>query len=199
MKKLFAEKSNMIFKLFIYQFAMSLLGLYVSSPFEGGTLILAGIFSVLFFFSLVTYAIIEDGQKDHISASAGRIEGSKFTGFKYALVSYIPAIFFVLLNCALNLFATDGSFGTIKFLIDIIVRFFFMGMYLGINAGLTNYTYDPVLQASVSDAPEWIRYLCDNGITFVIFLVLYPIVSGVAYALAYNGKIHINTQTKKQK
>lgn len=198
MKKLFTKKSGIILKLFIYQFAMSLLGLFVASPFKNGTLILAGIFSTLFYFSLVTYAVIEDGQKDFIAVSSGREQGSVLTGLKYALVSYIPTMFFVILNCILNLFVSNVSFAAVKSLINIVVRFFLMGMYLGIDAGLTNYSYDPVLEKSVSNAPEWVRFLSDNGITFVIFLVLFPIVSGISYALAYKGKIHVNTQSKKK-
>ena len=68
------EKSGMISKLFVYQIAMSLLGVFVVSPFSGYTQIAASVFAFLFYFSLVSYAIIEDGQKDCISYKAGRLE-----------------------------------------------------------------------------------------------------------------------------
>ncbi len=199
MKNLLNEKFGMILKLFVYQFAMSLLGLFVASPFENSSLILAGVFSTLFYFSLVSYAIIEDGQKDGVSAKAGRIQGNKFTGLKYALVSYMPTMIIVLVNCVLRLLTSNTSLLALKNILNIVIRFFLMGMYLGLDAGLTQYNYDPVMQIQVSNAPEWIRFLSDNGITFLIFTIFMPIVVWIIYALAFDGKLHVNTAPKEKK
>lgn len=198
MKKLYEEKSGMIYKLFIYQFAMSLLGLFIASPFKGSTLLIAGIFSMLFYFSLVSYAAVEDGQKDFVSAQAGRLEGSPLTGFKYALFSYIPTIIIAFLNCILHFLIPDALSNTFVSILNLIIRFFLMGMYLGIDSGLTNYTVDTVTNQRISSAPEWIRFLSDNGLIFLICLILMPVVCGIAYSLAYKGKIHINTVKKKK-
>ena len=73
-----------------------------------------------------------------------------------------------------------------------------MGSYLGIDVGLTGYTYDAETQTMVTDASDIVRFLCDKGILFVLLLFIMPVVCGFAYKLAFDGKISINTQ-KKQK
>ena len=130
------EKSNMIGKLFVYQIAMSLLGLFVVSPFNGSVQIAASVFASLFYFSLVCYAIIEDGQKDFVSHSAGRISGNPLSGLVYALVSYIPTIIIVAIQVILNLATDATALSGIKSILTFVIRFFLMGMYLGFDTGI---------------------------------------------------------------
>ncbi len=198
MKKLFEEKSHMVSKLFIYQIAMSLLGVFIVSPFSGTTCIIAGVFSLLFYLSLVSYATVEDGQKDFVSQKAGRLQGSAFTGFKYALISYIPTIFIVAFYCIIKLSTKSEMLSALKNILNIIIRFFLMGSYLGIDVGLTGYGYDTATQSMVSDAPTVVRFISDNGIFFVICLIVMPLICGFAYNLAFNGKISINTHKKEK-
>ncbi len=190
MKKLFEEKSHMISKLFVYQIAMSLLGIFVVTPFinssSAGLCLSFGIFAMLFYYSLVCYAIVEDAQNDHISASSGRKQGSAWTGFKYALVSYIPTIVFVIAFIIIMLTDYKAELTGFPFVLGLIIRIFFMGSYSGVHVYL--YELDGV----------W-RYMCNTGIFFGICLVVMPVVAGCAYALAYKGKIHINTAAKKMK
>ena len=103
MMEILKTKSHMIGKLFVYQIAMSLLGLFVASPFSGSMQIVAAVFSTLFFFSLVCYAVIEDGQKDCVSVKAGRMTGNAFSGFVYTFVMYIPTIIIVVTQMLLFL------------------------------------------------------------------------------------------------
>lgn len=198
MKKLFEEKSRMISKLFIYQFAMSLLGVFVVSPFNHNLRIVFGVFASLFYFSLISYAVVEDGQKDYISHTAGRLAGSPFCGLKYALVSYIPTIVITVAFSLIQLFSGEYALLTIKSILNIIIRFFLMGMYLGIETGVSRFDLDAVTLQRVSTAPDFVQYMSDKGLFFVAFLVLMPIVCGLAYYLAFKGKIHVNT-SKKQK
>jgi len=198
MKKIYHEKFHMISKLFVYQIAMSLLGVFIVSPFSGNTCIVAGVFASLFYLSLVSYAAVEDGQKDCISHNAGRLQGSALTGFGYAFISYIPTIAITVISCILRIFLPSASLVAVKNILNIIIRFFLMGTYLGIDVGLTGYTYDANTQSMVSDASVFVRYICDNGILFVVLLFVMPVVCGIAYKLAFNGKISINTH-KKQK
>lgn len=198
MKKIYHEKFHMISKLFVYQIAMSLLGVFIVSPFSGNTCIVAGVFSSLFYLSLVSYAAVEDGQKDCISHNAGRLQGSALTGFGYAFISYIPTIAITVISCILRIVLPSTSLVAVKNILNIIIRFFLMGTYLGIDVGLTGYTYDATTQSMVSDASVFVRYICDNGILFVVLLFVMPVVCGMAYKLAFKGKISINTQ-KKQK
>lgn len=198
MKKLFEEKSRMISKLFIYQFAMSLLGVFVVSPFNHNLRVVFGVFASLFYFSLISYAVVEDGQKDHISHTAGRLDGDALCGFKYALVAYIPTIVLTVAFSLIQLFSGEYAILTIKSILNVIIRFFLMGMYLGIETGISKFELDAVTLERVSVSPEWVQFMSDKGLFFVIFLVLMPIVCGLAYYLAFKGKVHINT-SKKQK
>lgn len=63
-----------------------------------------------------------------------------------------------------------------------------MGMYLGIDVKLR-----------ADGAGAFSGFISENGIFYVMCLVLMPVICGISYALAYNGKIHVNTESKKKK
>lgn len=200
MKDIISQKSHMIGKLFVYQIASSLLGLFVASPFGGYTQIVAAVFSTLFYFSLVCYAVIEDGQKDFVSHSAGRIDGNASSGFIYALVSYIPTIVIVLLQAALQLFTGVASFLGVKSILTVVIRFFLMGMYLGFDTGLVQRGYDEINQTSVVlKGSDTLVFMSDNYLIFAVLLVVMPLVAGLSYYFAFKGKIHVNTAPKNKK
>lgn len=189
MKSFFNEKSSMISKLFVYQIAMSLLGVFVVSPFADTSMcLIAGIFSMLFYFSLVVYAVIEDGQKDYISVTAGRKQGSVFSGLKYAIVSYIPTIIITVSYMIARLVSADSFISGAKLIVNVIVRFFLMGMYLGIDVSLR-----------AESSPEIFKFISENGIFYCLCLIVMPAVVAISYALSYKGKIHINTEPKSKK
>lgn len=200
MKTMIIEKSGMIGKLFIYQIAMSLLGLFVVSPFNGSVQVIASIFSSLFYFSLVCYAVIEDGQKDCISHTAGRISGNAMSGLIYAVISYIPTILIVALQVILHLLTSISSLTGIKSILTFIIRFFLMGMYLGFDTGLVQRGYDSINQMSVVlKGSDFMVFLSNNYLIFAICLIFLPVVAGVSYNLAFKGKIHVNTAPKNKK
>jgi len=194
------EKTHMISKLFVYQIAISLLGVFVVSPFNGNLQVFASVFAILFYFSLVCYAVIEDGQKDFVSHSAGRIAGKGYTGFVYALASYIPTIIIVAVQVILHLVTDVATLSGVKTILTFIIRFFLMGMYLGIDTGLVQRGYDSVNQMSVvlkgSDA---LVFMSDNYLIFAFCLLFLPLVAGVSYHLAFKGKVHVNTAPKNKK
>ena len=199
MFEILKSKINLIVKLFVFQIAMSLLGLFVVSPFSGNMQIAAGVFSTLFYFSLVCYAVIEDGQKDHLAVKSGRAVGNPYTGFLYSAVSYIPTIILVLFQMILFLMTQNSSITGLKAVLAFVIRFFLMGMYLGIDTGLAGRYYDSASQSMKSDANPTLLFMSDNYIIFSIFLVLLPLICGFAYMLAYKGKIHVNTEVKSKK
>ncbi len=199
MLKILKSKTHIMGVLFAYQIAMSLLGLFVVSPFSGSMQIAAAVFSTLFFFSLVCYAVIEDGQKDFVSVNAGRMTGNAFSGFVYSFVMYIPTIIVVVTQMLLFLCTNKEALAGLKAAFAIIIRFFLMGMYLGFDTGLAARTQDPITHKMVSAASENVLYICDNYILFAMLLVLFPVVCGVSYYLAFKGKIHVNTQVKNRK
>lgn len=199
MKELINRKSSMIGKLFVYQIAMSLFGLFVISPFSGRMQIAASLFASLFYFSLVCYAIIDDGQKDCVSYSAGRLDNAKATdGFVYALISYLPTIVIVVINVLLNLFTL--SFESLKGILGIVIRFFLMGMYLGFDTGLVVRQANPNnnFQMEITSG-ESFKFLSDNYLIFAICLVFLPVVCGICYNLAFRGKLHVDTTPKEKK
>lgn len=198
MKELINRKSGMIGKLFVYQIAMSLFGLFVISPFSGRIEMAASLFASLFYFSLVCYAIIDDGQKDCISYTAGRLEGAKATdGLLYALISYLPTIVIVVIDVLLNL--VTSSFESIKAILNIIIRFFLMGMYLGFDTGLVVRNANPETFQMEVVAGENFRFLSDNNLIFAICLFILPVVCGVCYKFAFEGKLHVDTTVKEKK
>lgn len=198
----FKLKGRMIGKLFIYQIAMSLFGLFVISPFNGGMQFFASVFSALFYFSLVCYAVIEDGQKDFVSSSAGRLNGNPLSGFYYALIAYIPTIVIVLSSVILS-FAVDpftpSVAVTIRDLLNILIRFFLMGMYLGFDTGLVVRQYDLLTGKYAILSGENLLFLSDHYLIFAICLILIPLICGITYYLAFKGKIHVDTTQKEKK
>ena len=196
------SKSNMIMKLFVYQVATSLFGLFVLTPFAGTAdshrgifNIVAAVFATLFYFSLVAYAVIEDGQRDYVSVTAGRLEGNKYTGLVYGLVSYIPTIVVVVLNSLFCIFTSPESFTAVKSVLGVLLtKVFLMGMYWGFDAGI-------ILRNANGEviSGKFLESFSNNGLVFVVCLVFLPLVTGVCYYLAFKGKIHVNTQQKKKK
>ena len=196
------SKSNMILKLFIYQIAMSLFGFFVLTPFtslddsyRGYVYIASAVFSTLFYFSLVCYAVIEDGQKDCVSHNAGRIEGKPYTGLVYSLVSYLPTIVIVVVNSVISIVTTPDSLSALKAVLGILfTKVFLMGTYWGFDAGI-------VVRSATGQivSGEKFVFLSDNYLFFVFFLVLLPLVSGISYYLAFKGKVHVDTKVKKRK
>ena len=196
------NKSHMIAKLFIYQIATSLFGLFILTPFAGtddayrGFLnIGAAVFATLFYFSLVAYAVIEDGQKDFVSISAGRTVGNPFTGLIYGLVSYLPTIIVVVANTLICCFTSPDSFTAVKSILGVLLtKVFLMGTYWGFDAGI-------ILKGANSEviSGKALETFSDNGFVFVVCLVFLPLVTGLAYYFAVKGKIHVNTEQKKKK
>ncbi len=194
------EKKRMISKLFVYQIAISLLGVFVVSPFGGNMQIFASVFAILFYFSLVCYAVIEDGQKDFVSHTAGRIAGKGYTGFVYALVSYIPTIIIVSVQVILHLVTDVTALSGVKTILTFLIRFFLMGMYLGVDTGLVQRGYDSVNQMSVVlKGSDTLVFMSDNYLIFAICLLFLPAVVGLSYYLAFKGKVHVNTAPKNKK
>ncbi len=198
MKEIVKSKSGMILKLFIYQIAMSLFGMFVISPFNHAFFVYASIFASLFYFSLVCYAVIEDGQRDHISHSAGRLNGRGYTGLVYGLISYIPTILIVVLNCVFRLLHIASGFTDV--LEALFIRVFLMGMYLGFDTGLAPRQYDASAQEMIKLSDnKFMYFLSDHGLIFAICLVIFPIVCGLTYYLAFKGILHVDTTPKKEK
>ena len=198
-KTLFNQKGSIIKKMWLNQFAFSLFGLFVASPFAGNIAVLAGIFSLLFYAFVVGYAILDDAQKDKISFDSGRNTSfSSTTGFKYSFFAFIPTYIIAGTNTVLS-FTSDLAHSSGAFILNLITKYALCGEILGIDVGLTRYTYDTVKQVRVSDASEFVLFLSEHGILQLIFAVIMTFAFGLIYYLAFKGVISVNTTAKTKR
>lgn len=187
----------MIKKLWLNQFAFSLFGLFVSSALSGSLCVWSGIFSFLFYLSVVGFAVIDDGQKDKILKNAGRGDGlSAHTGLAYAGIAFLPSVVVVGAYTVYTFFASAlaGAFHTIWFL---IVKFVLAGEILGIDVGLTNYTN--VDNVRTTTASPTIVFFSEHAIFQLLFLIAAILLLGLLYRLAFCGIINFNTTDSSKK
>lgn len=188
----FKEKGDMLRKMWINQFAFSLFGLFVASPFSGTMSIVAGVFSYLFYISVVGFSVLDDAQKDKISYSAGRKNNvSASSGFLYAFAGFLPTILIMIVYSFFTFIPTIDS--SVTFVISIITRFIMGGEILGIDTGLTNYTYDSVSNMLVSNASSEVIFLSSHGFIHLMYSLFTPVLYGFIYFLGFKGIISINT------
>lgn len=186
------EKGSIIRKMMLNQFAFSLFGIFVATPFYGNICILAGIFSLLFYLFVVCFSILDDAQKDRISFNAGRKQHlNAFVGLKYSYLSFIPSIVLTALYTAISFILKTGN--TFTFILGIINKYALAGEILGIDVGLTNYTYDAVNNIRVTTAPDAVIFMSQHGIFQLIFALAIPALCGLIYYLGYAGIVSVNT------
>lgn len=189
MKKIFNEKGNLIARCIVFQIAMSLLGFFVMSAIAnmGNTIVLlGGIFTVLFYFALMGAFLNEDGLKDALIKGRVNERTDPFYGLKYVAVSYIPTILMTL--CIIVFRTFSFAYEAADFLV-MIVKFFFSGMFFGIDMSLFITGFDE---------KGYAIYHCFsvNGYSLLIYQLIAIIVCGVFYYLGIKG---INLTKAKEK
>jgi hypothetical protein len=192
---IFKEKGDMLRKMWINQFAFSLFGIFVASPFNAGLCTAAGVFSYLFYLSVVSFAILDDSQKDRIAFNAGRKKNvSSVTGVMYSFAAFIPTLVLTIVHLAFSFMPMISE--NITKVIYLINRFVLCGEIIGIDSGITNIVtvnYKPVVAG-----PEWAGFMSEHGIFQLLFAVLSVVIFGIVYYLGFKGIISINTtETKK--
>lgn len=167
------DSLNIIIKLLVNQLGITIFSyfLYTAASAFANTETKAGewsvvntihvfisIFSFLFYFVLVYYAMWEIGAKDKIRIDGGRLEPMPLKGLLLGVYAYIPSVAIVLLGVLFsggflienavggvsnfadvvdNVTASRGSvFGVLMFAFTILIRIVF-GMYLGVIQGLS--------------------------------------------------------------
>lgn len=195
-KDIFTEKGSMIKKLLLNQFAFSLFGIFVATPFAGNICIIAGVFSLLFYMFVVGYAILDDSQKDRISYNAGRKTYlTQSTGFKYSFAAFMPTIIISAFFTIISFFTTAEN--TLHFILKLVIKYIFSGEILGIDVGLTKFTFDTVALKLTTTAPDSIVFMSNHGVFQLIFLVFTPAICGFIYYLGFTGKVSVNTTSRK--
>lgn len=196
-ENIFSKKGSILRKMWINQFAFSLFGLFVASPFTGALCVAAGIFSFLFYLSVVGYAVLDDAQKDRISFRAGRnLSVCALTGAKYSFFAFIPTIALTLIYTILTFIPAVNE--SVSFIISIITRFVMCGEILGIDIGLTAYSYNSATMQMITSAPDSVIFMSSHGLFCLIFSVAAPLILGLIYYLGFSGVVSINTTAKKK-
>lgn len=190
MKKIFNEKGSLIARCIVFQIAMSLLGFFVMSAvaYMNDTIILlAGIFTMLFYFAITGATLNEDGLKDALASSRINSKPDIFYGAKYVAVSYIPVLFATVLA---SIFRTLGILSGISDVIIMIIRFFFSGMYLGI---------DMALFITGIDEKGFAVYnmFSNNGYSLIVYQIFSIIICGLFYYLGIKGINLVKTKEKQ--
>ena len=144
------------------------------------------------------YAVLDDSQKAKISKEAGRnINNTAATGFKYSFFAFLPTIVLMLIYTILTFIPQVDS--SITFIISIITRFIMGGEILGIDTGLTNYTFNAEANMMVSSASDTVVFLSSHGFIHLIFAVVTPIIFGIVFALGFKGIVSVNTTDGKKR
>ncbi len=184
MKISIKEKTGMISKAIIFQIAMSLFGMMLSASviaINEKLLLVAGIFSFLFYFALIGAAVNEDGVKDYLKIKAGRVEKDVFLGLKYIAISYIPTFAITVIYIVLRFFSLENALTQI---LSILIRLLSCGMYL---------SFDRYLFAS---GDSFLPFSL-NGYSFLIYEIISVLIIGLFYLLGVKGINLLSTKSDK--
>ena len=189
MKNLLSAKGHLIARCIVFQIAMSLMGFFVISAvaFQSRSIILiAGLFTMLFYFAITGASLNEDGLKDELIMSRNRQKSDPCCGLKYVALSYIPSF---LLTLIASVFRTFNVFTGVADTLIMIIRFFFSGMYLGI---------DMFFFITGTDKNGYAVYnlFSANGYSLLLYQIFSVVVCGLIYYLGVKG---INLLKGKEK
>ncbi len=190
MKKVFKEKGSLIGRCIVFQIAMSLLGFFVMSAvanMNNTVILLAGIFTMLFYFSITGASLNEDGLKDGLIAGRNNEKKDLYFGFKYVAVSYIPAFVMTIFAVVFRTFDIASEIGDT---LIMLVKFFFTGMYLGIDMFLFITGVDSNGYAVYSS-------FSNNGYSLIIYQLFSVLICGLFYYFGIKGISFIKTKEKK--
>ncbi len=187
MKKFFNRYSYNIFKMFLFQFAISIFGfaLAMTTTAAGGDVLtsVVSVFSIIFYLFLIYTMTWEIGAKDKISVEAGKLPYNPYTGLLMSLIANIPNFILALIQTFANVF--DGG-DTVNFVVRVIAMFF-EGMYWGL-----------MLVIKVGDTPL-------NALWWPYFIITVPalLTSWIAYYFGYknlgfSAKIYAPSKPKKK-
>jgi len=192
MKRILNEKGHLIARCIVFQIAMSLLGFFVISAVANSSktiVCIAGIFTACFYYAIMGASLNEDGLKDQLIASRSQYKGwNGLYGMKYVAISYIPT--FILTLAIIILRSFDIAYKVADALV-LIVKFFFTGMYFGIDMSLF---------ITGADANGFAVYsqFSNNGFSLIIYQIASVIICGLFYYLGFKGINLLGSKDKKQ-
>ena len=178
MKTLFIEKGHLMLKYIINQIAMSFFGVMmaftaVTVSDDGSWLLPFGIFSILFYWSILISFMREDGLKDAIKLKGGRIKKDSLLPLKYCSIAAVPGLVFPLVNMIIRIIGTESAIaqGTVN-ICSFITKFFVYGAFMPL---------DSYLFAGENAIISSARFLSDYSTICFVYTVLTILVCTLAY------------------
>ena len=156
MFRFFKTNASVIYKLFIYQFALTVFGLllYTVSLYSKNNAIIAGIsaFSVLFYLFIIYTSLWDIGARDKIRIDGKRLEARPLHGLWLGLCANIPNYIFAIcstvgyLGIDRAIVNADGKFTTPEWAVNLygiahMIGSYLNGTYLGITETLGIHLY----------------------------------------------------------
>ncbi len=190
MKKILSEKGNLIARCIVFQIAMSLLGFFVLSAIANTSktvILLGGVFTMLFYFALMGAFLNEDGLKDALILKRNSEKMDEFYGMKYVAISYIPTILMTL--CIIIFRTFSFAYEAADFLI-LIVKFFFSGMYIGIDMSL-------FITGTSEQGYAVYHVFSTNGFSLLVYQIFSIVICGMFYYLGARGINFMKTKEKQ--
>ena len=183
MKNLFNEKGHLMLKYIINQIAMSFFGVMMAFTAatvndDGSWLLPFGIFSVLFYWSILISFMREDGLKDAIKLYGGRIKKDALMPLKYCGIAAIPGLLFPIVNMIIRFTGTESAFaqGAVN-ICSFVSKFFLYGAFMPL---------DSYLFAGENAVFSSARFLSDYSIVCIAYTFLTLIVCFLAYNSGLN-------------
>ena len=162
LREFISEHSGMMIKFVAYQIAMSFFGMMMFMSIYAineAYLKAAGIFCIAFYASILGTSLWEEGQKDRIRVSGGRLKKDVFTGIKICLVPYSVTILMSIVYAVCGFAAPES---TVYAFLNIALKFVLSGIYVCFDTGFFDVS-----------APDGIFFLGYTLITLIIAFVSY--------------------------
>lgn len=174
------EHSYDIFKLFLTQIAIAVLGLVLSFSTSSNSMLffVSSLFAAVFYICLLYSEGWELGAKDRPRITNGRLKFDPFKGARLSLLSnsvnfVLVLILFISFFLGSKSGAGIGSFGSLYAVVWYIQRTI-SAMFMGINS-----YFSPV------NTVEGIRYIIPDSIYHPVFYLISVIPSVISVALGY--------------
>ena len=202
----FKDNSYEITKLFINQIGITIFSLVLytaAASIEDVALFskvrtLLSIFAVVFFYALIYTAAWDFGARDKIRIDGGKLEESRFTGMKMALIANLPNFilaFFSTLFLGIYILSGNEGLYTAFSIFNFIIRFL-SSMFLGLLQGIFSF-----LETSDAESRQYLLYFFWQSVGYLIVPVFTVGVTHFGYVMGLKDKkiFKIVSQNKKSK
>ena len=167
--KFFKENSSSIFRLIITHVGMSVFGLviFLATNLKGDTtMLLAGIFSLLFFASIVYTTMWEYGSKDKPAIDAGRLTFKPQNAFYAALVAETLGILLIIVYFVSSNFIETNETAKQVYAISYLLLY--------------------VVESCASGIMLYFQHMLENPLVNSLCLLVCPLIVALSSLLGYS-------------